>query len=152
MITNDQVVSIHYHLTDSEGEVIDSSRGKDPLSYLHGHGAIVPGLENALTGREVGDKFEVVVPPEEGYGVRDESKIGKISREQVDSPELKPGVRLQAQTPNGPLLLTVVEVGESEVTVDANHQLAGMALHFDIEVVGSRDAEQVELDHGHAHT
>ncbi|MDP6946552.1 MAG: FKBP-type peptidyl-prolyl cis-trans isomerase, partial [Myxococcota bacterium] len=72
-IEKDHAVSIHYHLTNDEGEVIDSSQGKDPLAYLHGHGNLVPGVERALEGKAVGDKFEVVVSPEDGYGAHDPS-------------------------------------------------------------------------------
>lgn len=151
MIANDSVVSIHYKLTDDDGSVLDSSEGRDPLKYLHGHGNIVPGLEKEMTGKAVGDKFDVVVPPEEGYGVRDDGKIGKIPREQIDAPDLEPGMKLQAQTPEGVAILNVIEVEEDTITVDANHELAGVTLNFAIEVVEIRDAEQVELDHGHAH-
>ncbi|MFT5464921.1 MAG: FKBP-type peptidyl-prolyl cis-trans isomerase SlyD [Verrucomicrobiales bacterium] len=151
MIKNDQVVSIHYKLTNDAGEVIDSSEGRDPLKYLQGHGNIVPGLEKEMTGKAVGDKFDVVVPPEEGYGVRDDTKIGKVPRAQVEVEDLEIGTKLQAETPEGVSILTVLEVSDEEITLDANHELAGMTLNFVIEVAEVRDAEQVEIDHGHVH-
>jgi FKBP-type peptidyl-prolyl cis-trans isomerase SlyD len=151
MFKNDQVVSIHYKLTNDAGEVIDSSEGRDPLKYLQGHGNIVPGLEKEMTGKAVGDKFDVVVPPEEGYGVRDDTKIGKVPRAQVEVEDLEIGTKLQAETPEGVSILTVLEVSDEEITLDANHELAGMTLNFVIEVAEVRDAEQVEIDHGHVH-
>ncbi len=151
MIEADQVVSIHYTLTNDAGETLDSSEGKSPLNYLHGHANIVPGLEKALKGRAEGDQFQVAVPPEDGYGERDEAQIQKVPRERIDAPGLKPGMRLQAQTAQGPVPLRVLEVTDDEVTVDANHELAGETLHFDIQVVGVRPANEEELQHGHAH-
>ena len=151
MIESDQVVSIHYTLTTDAGEVLDSSEGRDPLKYLHGHQNIVPGLESALAGKVVGDKFDVVVSPEEGYGVRDESRVAKIPRSEVKLPDLEPGMMLQAQTSQGPMILKVVEVGDEDVTVDANHELAGVTLHFAVEVIAVRPAEPEEIDHGHVH-
>lgn len=151
MIANGQVVSIHYTLTNGGGEKLDSSDGQDPLNYLHGHGNIVPGLENALTGKSVGDKFDVVVTPAEGYGERDEAQVGKLPRAQVGIEDVKPGMRLQADTPEGPMSLLVTEVSDDELTVDANHPLAGETLHFAIEVMEVRAAEASEIDHGHVH-
>lgn len=151
MIAKDQVVSIHYTLTDDTGDTVDSSEGRDPLQYLHGHSNIVSGLEKALEGRTEGDKVEVAVPPEEGYGERDEERVQKVPRDQIAIPDLKEGMMLQAQTPQGAIPLKVVELTDSEVTVDANHQLAGQTLHFAVEVVGVRPAEPEELDHGHVH-
>lgn len=151
MIEKDKVVSIHYKLTNDAGETLDSSEGRDPLSYLHGRGNIVPGLEKALEGREEGDKFKAEVGPDEGYGHREEARVQKVPRENIQAEALEPGTQLEANTPQGPVPLTVTEVDDQEVTVDANHILAGENLHFDIEVVGVRDAAQEELEHGHAH-
>lgn len=151
MIAKDKVVSMHYRLTNNDGEVLDSSEGRDPLNYLHGHGNIVPGLEKEMEGKAVGDEFDVVVPPAEGYGEHQEEAVAVVPREQINLPDIKEGMKLQAQSPQGPIPLKVVKVTDEEVTVDSNHELAGVTLNFHIEVVEIRDAEQVELDHGHAH-
>lgn len=151
MIEDGQVVSIHYKLTNDSGEVIDSSEGGDPLTYLHGHRNIVPGLERELTGKSVGDQFEAVVPPELGYGIRDDAKVSTVPRAEIAIEDLKEGTKLQANTPEGPAVFTVAKITETEITLDANHPLADVTLNFAIEVTGVRPAEQVELDHGHVH-
>ncbi len=151
MIAKDQVVSIHYKLTSDSGDVIDSSEGRDPLAYLHGHGNIVPGLENALEGRKVGDEFQVSIPPADGYGERDETQIAKVPRSNVNIPGVKAGMTAQVQTAQGPLRVQIIDVNDEEVTLDANHELAGETLNFDIEVVDVRPADASEIDHGHPH-
>jgi len=152
-IEKDHVVAIHYKLTDEEGAVIDSSEGQDPLTYLHGTHAIIPGLENALEGKAVGDAFQVVVQPDEGYGEVDEEMLQSVPRsafEGVDN--LEPGMPIQANDGEGNVHhVTVREVTDDTVTVDANHPLAGQVLHFDVAVDSVRAATPEELDHGHAH-
>jgi len=150
-IADDKVVKFHYKLTNDEGKVLDSSEGRDPLPYLHGKGAIVPGLEAAMAGKTVGDAFHVDIEPAQGYGEQNPQMIQGVPREQFEGVDnLQPGMQFQAQTPAGPQVVTVTEVGESQVTVDANHPLAGQTLHFDIEIAEVRDATQEEIDHGHA--
>ena len=151
-VANEKVVYIHYTLTNQEGETLDSSSGRDPLGYLHGAGNIIPGLEQALEGKEAGEKLNVSVAPEQGYGERDEALIQQVPRsafEGVDSVE--PGMQFQAQSPHGPMLVTVTKVETEEVTVDANHPLAGQTLNFDVEITEIRDATEEELGHGHVH-
>lgn len=146
------VASFHYTLTDEAGAVIDSSAGHDPLTYLHGAGNIVPGLEKAMAGRAAGDKFDVVVAPEEGYGTPNDLLIQTVPREAfqgVDSIEV--GMQFQAQTPQGPISVVVSRVEDGLVTVDGNHPLAGKSLHFAIEVVEVREASLEEVTHGHVH-
>jgi len=151
-ISENAAVSFHYTLTNKDGEVLDSSRGKEPLAYLHGAGNIVPGLENAMTGRQAGDSFEVSVPPEEGYGERHEGMLQTVPRSAfrgVDTIEV--GMQFQASGPQGAMSVTVAAVSDDEVTVDGNHPLAGETLHFAIEVVAVRKATAEELEHGHIH-
>lgn len=146
------VASFNYTLTNAAGEVIDSSEGRSPLAYLHGAGNIVPGLEKEMTGRKAGDRFEVVVQPEDGYGQPNPMLVQTVPREAfqgVDSIEV--GMEFQAQTPQGPLAVVVSKVDAEEVTVDGNHPLAGKTLHFAIEVTDVRDASVEELAHGHVH-
>jgi len=151
-IAHEKVVSIHYTLTNGEGTVLDSSSGGHPLAYLHGFGNIIPGLENALEGKAAGDKLQVTVDPEQGYGARDERLVQAVPRSAFKGvDELAPGMQFQAQGPQGTRLVVVTQVADDVVTVDANHPLAGQTLHFDVEVSEVRDATSEELEHGHVH-
>ena len=152
-IADRSVAAFHYTLTNDGGDVIDSSRERDqPLAYLHGAGNIVPGLEKAMAGREVGDSFKVDVEPQEGYGPRHEEMVQSVPRSAFQGvPEVKPGMQFQANGPQGQVLVTVIEAGDEEVKVDGNHPLAGQTLHFDVEVTEVREATEEELTHGHVH-
>jgi len=144
-----KVASFHYTLTTDGGEVVDSSRERDPLSYLHGAGNIVPGLEKALAGRNEGDQFKVDVAPEEGYGPRHPQLVQQVPKSAFqNAAEPQPGMRFQTNGPKGPMLVTVTEIDGDKVTIDGNHPLAGQTLHFDIEVTNVRDASQDELNNG----
>lgn len=151
-IAENTVASFHYTLTNDAGEVLDTSRGREPLAYLHGAGNIVPGLEEAMTGRGVGDSFKVDVAPEDGYGLHHEGLVQEVPRaafQGVD--EIEPGMSFQASTPQGVHSVTVTKVDAESVTVDGNHPLAGQTLHFDVEVTEVRVASAEELQHGHVH-
>jgi FKBP-type peptidyl-prolyl cis-trans isomerase SlyD len=151
-IAADKVVQIHYTLTNDEGEILDSSEGQEPLAYLHGFGNIIPGLENALTGRVVGDKFQVTIPPEEAYGLRDDELVQAAPRGAFQGvPEVLPGMQFHAESPDGIQLVTVIDVDGDNVILDGNHPMAGITLNFDVEVTEIRDATAEELDHGHVH-
>ena len=152
-IIKNAVATIHYTLKNAEGEVLDTSDGADPLFYLHGGGNIVPGLEEELTGKSVGDKMSVVVPPEKGYGVRGGPGPQPVERSAFPPEvELEAGMQFHAEAPDGsPLTLWISAVEGDQVLVDANHPLAGVTLHFDIEVTGIRSATEDELAHGHPH-
>ena len=149
----DQCVALfHYTLTNDAGDVIDSSSGNEPMAYLHGVGNIVVGLEKAMTGKQSGDKFEVVVAPEEGYGQRNEALVQTVPRSMFQGvDEISGGMRVQAQSDHGPVSVIVTEVTDENVTVDGNHALAGQALNFAIEVTEVRPASAEELEHGHVH-
>lgn len=151
-IAHEKVVSIHYTLTNQEGTVLDSSSGSEPLAYLHGFGNIIPGLENALEGKETGEKLSVTVEPEQGYGARDEQLVQAVPRSAFKGvEELAPGMQFQAQGPQGTRLVVVTQVAQDIVTVDANHPLAGQILHFEVEVSEVRAATAEEIEHGHVH-
>ena len=150
-IQNDQVVSFHYTLTDENGTVIDKSEGQ-PLVYLHGAGNIIPGLENALTGKKVGDKLTVNVPAAEGYGEYNADMVQEVPRNMFQGvDDIQAGMQFQAQTDDGIQVVTVKDVNDDSVFVDGNHPLAGQDLNFDVEITDIRAATQEELDHGHVH-
>jgi FKBP-type peptidyl-prolyl cis-trans isomerase SlyD len=151
-ISANSVASIHYTLTDGEGKVIDTSEGQEPLAYLHGAGNIIPGLEKALLGKAVGDKFTVTIPAAEAYGVRDDSMVQELPSNMfsgIDNIEV--GMEFHAETEHGLQVVTVTNVEGDNVTIDGNHPLAGVDLTFDVEVAEIRDASAEELEHGHAH-
>ena len=151
-VANSTVVTIDYTLTSDQGDVIDSSSGGEPLAYLHGHGNIVPGLENALEGRDEGEALSVKVIPGEGYGERDPELVHRATRAQFQGiDEVEVGMRFQARSGNEMTVVTVVAVEGDDITLDANHPLAGMNLNFDVKIVGVRAATPVELEHGHPH-
>ena len=147
------VVSIHYRLTNEEGEELDSSAGQDPLSYLHGTNSLIPGLESALTGQAAGDKLQVTVQPDDAYGDVNPELVQTVPISAFDSPEnVKAGVQFQAQGPDGQVqLITVQEVTDDGVTINANHPLAGQVLHFDVTIEEVREASAEEVAHGHVH-
>ena len=151
-ISENSVASIHYTLTDGEGKVIDTSEGQEPLAYLHGAGNIIPGLEKALLGKVVGDKFTVSIPAAEAYGVRDDSMVQELPSNMfsgIDNIEV--GMEFHAETEHGLQVVTVTKVEGDNVTIDGNHPLAGVDLNFDVEIIEVRAATEDELNHGHAH-
>ena len=151
-ITSGKVVSIDYTLTNDSGEVIDSSEGAQPLVYLHGNGQVIPGLEKELEGKTAGTELKVKVAPADGYGLRDEKKLVVVPRDRIDGAgELKVGTQLQAGGGGGMQVVTITKIEGDEVTIDANHPLAGENLNFDVKVREVRDATDDEMAHGHAH-
>jgi FKBP-type peptidyl-prolyl cis-trans isomerase SlyD len=151
-VGKDKVVSIDYTLTDSAGTVLDSSKGQEPLAYLHGAGNIIPGLERALEGKSAGDQLNATIAPEDGYGQKNPGLVQPVPRAQFPGvKEIKVGQQFQAQTNHGPRVVTIVGVTDDTVTVDANHPLAGETLNFDVTVVTIREATREEIDHGHPH-
>jgi FKBP-type peptidyl-prolyl cis-trans isomerase SlyD len=151
-VEKDKVVSIHYTLTDDNGKVIDSSQGREPLAYLHGNRNLIIGLENALEGKKVGDKFKVTIPPEEAYGERREELVSKVNRQDFQGvEEILPGMQFHASHNGQEYIVTVTKVEGDEVTIDANHQLAGENLTFEVEVVDIRESTDEERAHGHVH-
>ena len=151
-VTKNSVVTIDYILTAPDGEVLDTSEGGEPLVYVHGTGSIVPGLEAELEGKSSGHRFDVKIAPGEGYGERDERLVHQVSRAKLPpNIELEVGTQLQARGPDGDWIVTVVALAGDRVTLDGNHPLAGMPLHFVGEVKGVREATREELAHGHVH-
>lgn len=151
-IKENSVVHIHYTLTNDAGDVLDSSSGKEPLMYMHGHHNLISGLEEQLTGKSAGDKFNADVEAEDAYGLHHEEAIQHIPLTQLANiPDLQVGMMLQASTDQGPVSVRVTEITDEHAVLDGNHPLAGERLHFAVEVVSVRDATPSELAHGHAH-
>ncbi|MGL5251699.1 MAG: FKBP-type peptidyl-prolyl cis-trans isomerase [Moraxella sp.] len=152
-INNNQVVQFHYTLKDDEGNIIDQSPEGQPLAYLHGYQNIIPGLEAQLVGKAVGDKFTASVEPADAYGEFDDAAVQEVPRENFQGVDnIQAGMQFQSQTEDGHVMLvTVKDVQDDMVIVDANHPLAGKKLHFDVEIADIREATPEELQHGHAH-
>jgi FKBP-type peptidyl-prolyl cis-trans isomerase SlyD len=150
-IEKNRVVRFHYTVRDTGGAELESSRGREPLAFLYGHGGIIPGLEGAFEGKAAGDTFEQTVSPEQAYGDRKEGSTQRIAKKHFGKARLAPGAAVVLQTNQGPRMVVVQKVGMSVVDVDLNHPMAGKTLTFAVEIVDVRDASEEEIAHGHAH-
>lgn len=151
-VAENAVVVIDYTLTDNEGEVIDSSEGAGPLAYLHGMGNIITGLETALLGKEAGDEVKASIEPANAYGERHEDMKQDVPKELFGGiDKIEVGMQFQSETDDGPVMVTVVAIGDEMITVDGNHPLAGVHLNFDVTIREVREASEEELEHGHVH-
>jgi FKBP-type peptidyl-prolyl cis-trans isomerase SlyD len=151
-IADNMAVSIHYTLTNDEGEVIDSSIGDEALAYLHGNGNIIAGLENALNDKAVGDKFKVRIAAEDAYGEIEDDRIQIVAIDMFEGvDELEVGMQFQADVSSGPGVITIIGIDGDDITIDGNHPLAGVPLTFEVEVIDVRPATAEELAHGHVH-
>lgn len=150
-IEKQKVVSINYTLTNDDGDILDSSNGRGPLTYIQGMGQLIPGLEKELEGKVKSDTLKAVISPEEAYGVRNDSLLQSIPRSEFATiPDLKEGMQFQVDTAgSGPMVITVVKIEDENVLVDGNHPLADVTLHFDVTVVDVREATEIELESGH---
>ena len=151
-IADNTVVSFHYTLKNTQGATLESSHEGDPLSYLHGSGNIIPGLENALAGRTQGDEFSVTVEPAEAYGEINQQLITRLPIKYLKSAgKLRAGTMAVVETQQGLRQVQVLKVGRFHADVDANHPLAGQALTFEVKVIEVREASAEEIAHGHVH-
>jgi len=151
-IERDKVVTFHYTLTDADGTFTEASEGKAPVVYLHGHGNIVPGLENEMRGKQSGDAFTARVAPEHAYGMRDETAVQRVPIKHLIKPgKLERGKLVAVNTGGGARRGLVLKVGRFNVDVDLNHPLAGKTLIFDVRILDVRDATGEEIAHRHAH-
>ena len=151
-IEQNTIVSVHYTGTFTDGEVFDSSEGRGPLTFLVGHGQMIPGFEQEMLGAEVGEKREFTLTPDRAYGDRDEGAIQQVPREQFpEEMEIEEGMVLGAQSHQGPIQFTIVSIEGGSVTVDFNHQMAGKTLKFSVEVIRVRTATEDELAEGIIH-
>ena len=156
LIAADKVVTFHYRLSEPGQAPFEDSYGGMPVVYLQGHSYMLPGLEEALTGRQAGDKFTVTLPPEKAYGLRKDDAVQRISVKHLVNPgnkkiNYRPGMVVQVNSDHGPQDVTVVKAGLKTVDIDTNHPLAGKTVSFEVEVVDVRDATAEELQHGHVH-
>lgn len=156
VVAKNMVASVHYTGTmPDSGEVFDSSEGRDPLTFIVGHGQMIPGFEEEIQGAKIGDKRTFTLTPDKAYGERQEEAMMKIPREEFSALEeeakLEVGMTLVAQMQHGPAPFTVTELTDEEVTADFNHKLAGESLTFAVEIIELRDADAEELSHGHVH-
>jgi len=150
-VENNKIVTVHYTGTFPESdEVFDSSKDKDPMSFLVGHKNMIEGFERELMGAETDETREFTLTPEDAYGNRNEEAIQEMPRDQFPE-ELEIGMMFQAQSENGPMQFTINKVLEDVVKIDFNHPMAGKILKFSVTVIEIRDASEEELTHGHAH-
>ena len=151
-VADNMAVSIHYTLTNDDGEILDSSIGDQPLVYLHGTGNIIPGLEDALYGKTVADKFKVRIAAKDAYGEKNDEMVQVIPRDMFEGiDELEVGMQFHADVSSGSGQVTIINIDGDDITIDGNHSLAGMPLTFDVEVVEIRPATKEEAEHGHIH-
>ena len=151
-ISKNSVVTFHYRLTKDGGELVEDSFEGEPLTYLHGHGSLIIGMEKALEGKKADDTFSVEIPPDEGYGERHEGLIQEVSKSSFDGVgEITAGMRFKAATDQGEVPVVVTEVTDDTVKVDGNHPLAGTTLDFTVEIKQIRKASDEEIEHGHVH-
>jgi peptidylprolyl isomerase len=135
MIENGKVVSVHYVGKFTDGEVFDSSEGREPLQFEVGSGQLIPGFESAIIGKVVGDKVTANITPEEGYGLVREDLIVSVPLDKMPG-DVEVGQALEAQGENGQSAQVFVkEINEDNVVIDGNHPLAGKDLVFEIEVI-----------------
>ncbi len=152
-IAKNNVVVMHYAVSDSEGTLIDSSYEDKPMAIIQGTGYLIPGLDEALIDHKPGDKFEVSVACEDAYGERHDDYVQTVPREVLAGVEdLSLGTQLRATTDDGEQTVIVIDVQDDEITVDGNHPLSGLDLSFDVEIIEVREATADELEHGHVHS
>tara|TARA_B100000287_G_scaffold228514_1_gene215425 strand:+ start:93 stop:578 length:486 start_codon:yes stop_codon:yes gene_type:complete len=151
-ISKDTVVQMHYTLSDSDGQQIESTRDGDAVAYLQGHGNMIPGFEKAVDGHEAGESFSFELAPEDAYGPAREPQIARVPVKHLQgSKKWRKGMVAWVQTEHGTRQVTVEKVGKFMADVDTNHPLAGKTLKFDVEIVAVRVAMPEEISHGHAH-
>lgn len=151
-VTANSVVSLDYTLKNNAGEVLDSSQGREPLVYLHGVGALIPGLENEIAGMEKGQAKIVVVQPEHAYGIKSDDLLHVVPKSGFQGDEeMQEGMQVQLETEQGPAIATISKIDGEDVTLDLNHPLAGEVLTFDISITDVREATSEEIAHGHVH-
>ena len=151
IVAANKVVKMHYSVLDNNKNTIDNSFDGEPLVFIVGTGYLIPGLENALLGKEAGDTFSVTVEPEQGYGERHDDLMQAVPKSMFQGMEIEVGMQFRATTDAGDQSVMIIEIQDEDVIVDGNHPLSGITLHFDVEVLEVRDATEEELAHGHVH-
>lgn len=150
-IENNRVVRFHYTVSEPGQPPVESSRDREPLAVLMGHGGIIPGLEAAMMEHSAGESFQATVAPDQAYGERREGLTQRVPKKHFREARLQPGQQVMLNTSMGPRAVTVVKVGGTVVDVDLNHPMAGKTLQFEVEIIDVREALPVEIEHGHVH-
>jgi len=151
-IEKDRVVQFVYKMTDSENELLEDMSDKLPMAYLHGHGGLLKGLENAMQGHQKGDEFSVTLEPMDAYGFKKDDAEQKIPMKHLQGAKRwKKGMIGVVHTEQGQKRVTVVKPGKFIVVVDFNHPFAGLTLTFSVKIIDVKAATAEELTHGHAH-
>lgn len=152
IVSKGKVVTFRYTLKSENGDLIETNENGDPMKYLHGTGAIVPGLESSMEGKEANQSYSVTITPEEGYGLFDDSLIFSVPKSSFnDTESLEVGMSVETESKEGYQIFYIKGIEEETVILDGNHPLAGQKLHFDIEINEVRDATSEEKEHGHVH-
>ncbi len=151
-VQDGQIVAMEYTLK-VDGDVADTSEGREPLAYLHGAGNIIPGLEREMLGMVVGESKDVVVAAADAYGEEDDQAFMDVPRDQFPKEiPMEVGIEIQVQNQSGqPMYARIHEVGEQTVKLNFNHPLAGKELYFSVKVVEIREPTDEEKEHGHVH-
>lgn len=151
-VEDNKVITINYTLTNDQGETIDESNDGS-FCYLHGADNIIPGLEKELSGRAKGDKFKLVIQPEDAYGEYNTAITQVVERAMFGDEAVEVGMQFHAEADEGGMvMITISEINGDQITIDGNHPLAGVTLHYDVNVCDIRDATEEELSHGHVHS
>jgi FKBP-type peptidyl-prolyl cis-trans isomerase SlyD len=151
-LTKNKVAVLNFTLKNKDGEIIDETND-GTFTYLHGARNLISGLENALENKQAGDKISVVIEPKDAYGEHNQEKVERVPLDMFPPEvEIREGMQFDSESADGePIVVTVIEIDAGEVVVDGNHPMAGVELHFDVELVEVREATAQELEHGHVH-
>ncbi|NKC19227.1 peptidylprolyl isomerase [Pseudoalteromonas sp. S4498] len=151
IIGPNSVVTIHYSVQDKDNNTIDSTFDDEPVIAMLGSGYLIPGLDDALQGKQAGDTFSVTIEPQEGYGERFDELTQAVPKSMFEGMEIEVGMQFRATTDEGDQIVVIIGIEDEEVIVDANHPLSGITLNFDVEVLEVREATAEEVTHGHVH-
>ncbi len=151
LISDNKVVKIHYSVKTPDGETIDDSTKSEPLSFIQGSNFMIAGLEEALVGKQSGEKFEITIEPDKAYGQRHDQLVQEVPVSMFEGMDVEVGMSFRATTDGGEQSVLIVDKNDEFVTVDGNHPLSGLTLLFSVDILEVRDATQEELAHGHVH-
>lgn len=150
-ITDNSIVTLHFTVSTTDGTQIDSSRDKEPMVYMQGSQYLIKGLEDELMDKQAGDTFELNVAPELAYGERHDELVQMVPKSMFEGMEVEVGMTFRATTDDGEQSVMIIDITDEDVVVDGNHPLAGVELHFAVEVLDVRTPTAEEIDHGHPH-
>ncbi|MFT6269692.1 MAG: FKBP-type peptidyl-prolyl cis-trans isomerase SlyD [Alphaproteobacteria bacterium] len=151
LIADNHVITLHYAVKTQNGDLIDESKSSEPLAFIQGSHFMIAGLEDALYGKQKGEKFEITIEPEEAYGHRQDQLVQEVPANMFEGMEIEVGMSFRATTDQGEQSVIIIDKDDNQVTVDGNHPLSGMTLMFDVSIEDVREATADEIDHGHVH-